>query len=59
MGNDYGIKIQSLMDELKKAREKISVLEERRQKEERTSKSQFEHMMKLEEKVKELKSINQ
>jgi hypothetical protein len=44
------------MDELRIAREKIKELEERQKKDEKTVKSQFEHMMKLQEKCKELKS---
>lgn len=56
--NDTQIKLEGALSELKKAREKISLLEERRLREERTSKSQFEHMIKLEDKIKELKVQN-
>ena len=49
-------KIKGLMDELRMAKEKIKEMEEKMKKDEKTMKSQFEHMMKLQEKCKELKS---
>jgi hypothetical protein len=42
------------MDELRIAKEKIKDLEEKQKKDEKTMKSQFDHMMKLQEKCKEL-----
>jgi TolA-binding protein len=54
--NDYVGKIKGLMDELRMAKEKIKEMEEKMKKDEKTMKSQFEHMMKLQEKCKELKS---
>ena len=45
--NDYVSKIKNLMDELRLAREKVKDLEERQKKDEKTVKSQFEHMIKL------------
>lgn len=54
--NDYVSKIKNLMDELRLAREKVKDLEERQKKDEKTVKSQFEHMIKLQEKCKELKA---
>jgi len=44
------------MDELRMAKEKIKEMEEKQIKDEKTMKGQFEHMMKLQEKCKELKS---
>ncbi len=44
------------MDELRMAKEKIKEMEEKQKKDEKTMKGQFEHMMKLQEKCKELKS---
>lgn len=54
--NDYVAKIKGLMDELRLAKERIKEMEEKMKKDEKTMKSQFEHMMKLQEKCKELKS---
>ena len=54
--NDYVAKIKALMDELRMAKEKIKEMEEKQKKDEKTMKGQFEHMMKLQEKCKELKS---
>jgi TolA-binding protein len=54
--NDYVSKIKGLMDELRMAKEKIKEMEEKQKKDEKTMKGQFEHMMKLQEKCKELKS---
>ena len=45
--NDYVTKIKGLMDELRIAKEKIKDMEEKMKKDEKTMKSQFEHMMKL------------
>jgi hypothetical protein len=55
--NDYVTKIKNLMDELRIAREKIKDLETKQKKDEKTVKSQFDHMIKLQEKCRELKSI--
>lgn len=44
------------MDELRLAKEKIKELEEKQKKDEKTVKSQFEHMMRLQERCKDLKS---
>lgn len=44
------------MDELKYAKEKIKDLEENKRREEKTVKSQFDHMIKLQEKCKELQA---
>ena len=49
-------KIKQLMDENKKAREKIRDLEGKVRSEDRTFKSQHEHMVRLEEKYRELKT---
>lgn len=49
-------KIKALMDELRLAREKLKTLEAKQQKDEKTVKSQFDHMIKLQEKCKELKA---
>ena len=46
------------MDELRIARDKVKDLEERQKKDEKTVKSQFEHMIKLQEKCKELKAFS-
>lgn len=54
--NDYVSKIKALMDELRMAKETIKTMEEKQKKDEKTMKSQFEHMMKLQEKCKELKA---
>jgi TolA-binding protein len=54
--NDYVSKIKGLMDELRMAKEKIKEMEEKQKKDEKTMKGQFEHMMKLQEKCKELKT---
>ena len=54
--NDFVGKIKGLMDDLRLAKEKIKEMDEKMKKDERTMKSQFEHMMKLQEKCKELKS---
>ena len=54
--NDYVAKIKALMDELRMAKEKIKEMDEKQKKDEKTMKGQFEHMMKLQEKCKELKS---
>jgi hypothetical protein len=54
--NDYVSKIKNLMDELRMAKEKIKEMEEKQKKDEKTMKGQFEHMMRLQEKCKELKS---
>ncbi len=54
--NDYVSKIKGLMDELRMAKEKIKEMDEKQKKDEKTMKGQFEHMMKLQEKCKELKS---
>jgi TolA-binding protein len=53
--NDYVSKIKALMDELRMAKEKIKEMDEKQKKDEKTMKGQFEHMMKLQEKCKELK----
>lgn len=45
--NEYVAKIKTLMDELKYAKEKLKDLEEKQRKEEKTVKSQFDHMVKL------------
>lgn len=44
------------MDELRIAKEKIKDLEEKQKKDEKTMKSQFDHMMRLQEKCKELQA---
>ncbi len=54
--NDYVSKIKALMDELRMAKEKIKEMDEKQKKDEKTMKGQFEHMMKLQEKCKELKT---
>ena len=54
--NDYVAKVKALMDELRLAKEKIKEMDEKMKKDEKTMKSQFEHMMKLQEKCKELKA---
>lgn len=54
--NDYVSKIKGLMDELRMAKEKIKEMDEKQKKDEKTMKGQFEHMMKLQEKCKELKT---
>ena len=54
--NDYVSKIKGLMDELRMAKEKIKEMEEKQKKDEKTMKGQFEHMMRLQEKCKELKA---
>lgn len=54
--NDYVTKIKNLMDELRIAREKIKDLENKQKKDEKTVKSQFDHMIKLQEKCRELKA---
>ena len=54
--NDYVQKIKSLMDELKFTKEKLKEVDEKQRKEEKTMRSQFEHMIRLEEKCKELKA---
>ncbi len=45
--NDYVAKVKALMDELRLAKEKIKEMDEKMKKDEKTMKSQFEHMMKL------------
>lgn len=52
--NDYVNKIKTLMDELRGAREKVKDLEGKQKKDEKTVKSQFDHMIKLQEKCREL-----
>ena len=54
--NDYVSKIKGLMDELRMAKEKIKEMDEKQKKDEKTMKGQIEHMMKLQEKCKELKT---
>ena len=54
--NDYVNKIKNLMDELRLAKEKIKELEEKQKKDEKTVKSQFEHMLRLQERCKDLKT---
>jgi chromosome segregation ATPase len=54
--NDYVNKIKSLMDELRIAKEKVKELENKQKKDEKTVKSQFDHMIRLQEKCKELKA---
>ena len=44
------------MDELKATKDKLRDLEDKQRREEKTVKSQFDHMNRLEEKCKELKS---
>lgn len=44
------------MDELRIAREKVKELENKQKKDEKTVKSQFDHMIKLQEKCRELKA---
>lgn len=46
--NDY----KNLIEELKHAKETIRTMEDRYRKDEKTQRVQFEHMMKLEDKVK-------
>lgn len=54
--NDYVSKIRNLMDELRVAKERLRDLDEKQRREEKTVKSQFDHLIRLEEKCKELKS---
>lgn len=53
--NEYPLKLKNLMDELRYVNNKLRETEERMVKEEATAKKQFEHMMKLEQLVKELR----
>lgn len=54
--NDYVNKIKNLMEELRIAREKNKELESKQKKDEKTVKTQFDHMMKLQERCRELKA---
>jgi hypothetical protein len=51
--------MKSMMESLKISKDRIKDLEEKLRKEEKTNKNQFEHMMRLEEKCKELKAMSQ
>eukprot|EP00347_Sterkiella_histriomuscorum_P007381 403349157 len=57
--NDYNMKIKNLMDELKVTKEKYKEVDEKQRREEKTNRSQFEQVIRLEEKCKELKAQNQ
>lgn len=54
--NEYTKKIKTLMEESRQYREKIRELEEKARREEKNMKSQFDHMMNLELKYKDLKN---
>ena len=54
--NDYVSKIKSLIEELKQTKDKLKDLEEKNRKDEKTNRSQFEHMIRLEDKCKLLQS---
>lgn len=47
------------MDELRASKDKVQMLLEKQRKEESTNRSQFEHMMKLQEKLKDLQYSQQ
>lgn len=45
---------KNLIDELKHTKETLRLMEDRQRKDEKNHKSQFDHMMKLEDKIKQL-----
>ncbi len=56
--NDYVQKVKNLMDELRWAKERIREVEEKSKRDDKTIKSQHEHLIRLEEQCKSLKIQN-
>lgn len=53
--HDYPVRMTAVVEELRYAKERIRVLEGKLRNEERVNKQQHEHMVRLEETIRELK----